>query len=144
MNRERLSRTLLTGVAAFTAGAALLGPATAATAATAAGGGTGALAGTWTSTDGDGSHQTLDISGSGNHVYSMLYVDDSATGACGGDPAQLSGPGFVDGDHVLMVAALVCLPGGNRFKERLTVGFHYDSGSGTLIDDFDIVWSRAG
>ena len=55
-----------------------------------------------------------------------------------------SGPGFVDGDDVLMVAALVCLPGGNDFRGRLAVGFHYDSGTDTLIDDFHIIWSRAG
>ena len=138
MNRARLPRTLLTGVAVLTASAALLGPATSATA---AGGGTGALAGTWSSIDTDGSHQTLSITGSGNGVYSMVYVDDSAT-TCGGDPARLSGPGFVDGDDVLMVAPLVCLPGGNQFRDRLAVGFQYDSGTDTLIDDFGIVWSR--
>lgn len=141
MNPARLPRTLLTGVAVLTAGAALVVPATGATA---AGGGTGPLAGTWTSIDSDASHQMLDITGSGNRAYSMVYVDDSATGACGGDPARLSGPGFVDGDSVFMVAVLVCYPGGNQLKERLTVGFHYDSGSDTLTDDFDIVWSRAG
>lgn len=141
MSRVKLPRTVITTLVAFTVGAALLVPATAATA---AGGGGGALAGTWTSMDADGSHQSLDITGSGNRVYSMVYIDDSATDACGGDPARLSGPGFVDGDSVLMVAALVCLPGGNDFRERLTVGFQYDSENDILIDDFDIVWSRVG
>jgi hypothetical protein len=134
-------RWVLALLAVITAGAALLAPATAAAAAE---GGSGTLAGTWTSIDADGSHQTLDITGAGNRVYAMVYVDDAATGACGGDPARLSGPGFVDGDDVLMAAALVCLPGGNDFRGRLTVGFHYDSGSDTLIDDFGIIWSRAG
>ena len=116
--------------------AAFLAPA----AATAA---SGTLAGTWTSVDTDGSKQTLDITGSGRHAYSMVYVDDSATGACGGSPARLSGPGFVDGSDVLMVASLVCLPGGNVVRSRLAVTFAYDSGSDTLADDFGIVWHRA-
>ena len=59
----------------------------------------GPLAGTWTSVDIDGSNQTLDIMGSGSHAYSMIYSDESATNACDGDPAVVSGPGFVDGDH---------------------------------------------
>ena len=141
MSQTTIRRRVLTILAVFTAGAALLVPATAAAA---PGGGGGTLAGTWTSIDTDGSHQTLDITGTGNRVYAMVYVDDAATGACGGDPARLSGPGFVDGDDVLMVAALVCLPGGNDFRGRITVGFHYDSGTDTLIDDFGIIWSRAG
>lgn len=80
--------------------------------------------------------------GSGNHAYSMVYVDDSATGACNGDPARISGPGFVDGSDLLMVATLVCLPGGNAFG-RITIGFEYDAGTDTLSDNFGIVWHRA-
>jgi len=140
MIRATLPRTVVTTVAAFTFGASLLAPVAAAVA---AGGGSGPLAGTWTSVDADGSHQTLDVTGSGHSVYAMVYVDDAAS-ACGGDPARLSGPGFVDGEDVVMVAPLVCLPGGNVFRGRLAVGFHHDSGTDTLIDDFDIVWSRAG
>ncbi len=141
MHRTTLPRALLTGVAVVTAGAALVGPATGASA---AGASSGPLAGTWTSVDGDLSNQTLNITGTGARVYSMVYDDDSAGDACGGNPARLSGPGFVDGDDVYMVAALVCLPGGNPFRKRLTVGFHYDSEADTLVDDFGIVWSRAG
>jgi Flp pilus assembly pilin Flp len=102
----------------------------------------GELAGTWTSIDTDGSHQTLEIMGSGNRAYSMIYVDDSATGACGGNPARISGPGYVDGDDLFMSGALVCLPGGNVFRERIGIGFHYDAGSDTFTDDFGIVWHR--
>ena len=141
MGRTTLGRRVCTILTVLTAGGALLVPATVAAA---AGGGSGPLAGSWTSIDADGSHQTLDITGSGNRTYAMVYVDDAATGACGGDPARLSGPGLVDGEDVLMVAALVCLPGGNDLRERLAIGFHYDSGTDTLVDDFDIVWSRAG
>jgi hypothetical protein len=138
MSQTWVMRRVLALVAVFTAGAALLVPAT-----SAADSSSGTLGGTWTSIDGDGSLQTLDITGSGNRVYAMVYLDDAATGACGGDPARLSGPGFVDGDDVLMVATLVCLPGGNAFRGRLAVGFHYDGGTDTLTDDFGIIWSRA-
>jgi hypothetical protein len=140
MIRATLPRTVATTVAAFSLGAGLLAP----VASAAAAGGSGPLAGTWTSIDADGSHQTLDITGSGNTVYAMVYVDDAATDACGGDPARLSGPGFVDGEDVVMVAALVCLPGGNDFRGRLALGFHHDAGTDTLVDDFSVVWSRAG
>lgn len=103
----------------------------------------GPLAGRWTSIDADGSTQTLDIRGSGRTVYAMTYVDDAATNACGGNPARLSGPGYTDGSDVVMVASLVCLPGGNVVRERLTIEFHYDGGAGTLTDAFGIVWHRA-
>lgn len=104
--------------------------------------GTGPLAGEWTSTDtADGSHQTLEVTGSGNRVYSMAYVDDWAT-ACAGNPARLSGPGYVDGDGVHMVAALVCLPGGNHLRQRLTIAFQHDTQNDTLTDKFGIVWNR--
>ena len=116
------------------AGVALAAPASAAS---------GPLAGTWTSTDTDGSHQTLDIMGSGSHVYSMIYVDDAATQACDGDPARLTGPGVVDGEALVMNAVLTCQPGGNVIRSRLTVGFVYDSSTDTLTDDFGIVWHRA-
>jgi hypothetical protein len=104
----------------------------------------GDLAGSWTSVDNDGSLQTLDVSGSGANVYAMVYKDESATGACAGAPARVSGPGFVDGDEVMMVGSLVCVPGGNVFRSRLVIGFAYDAGSDTLTDSFGIVWQRAG
>jgi hypothetical protein len=105
---------------------------------------TGELAGTWISVDADGSVQTLDITGSGETAYSMVYVDESATGACNGAPARVSGPGFVDGDVVVMFGTLVCLPGGNVFRSRLTLGYEFDPGTDTLTDSFGIVWHRTG
>jgi hypothetical protein len=137
MNAVTLPKSVLKTCAVVASAAALLIPATSAEAA-----GGGSLAGTWTSIDTDGSQQTLDIRGSGTIVYSMVYVDNSAT-VCGGDPARLSGPGYVEGDNVLMVAVLVCQPGGNVLKERLTIGFQHDTEAQTLTDDFGIVWHRA-
>jgi hypothetical protein len=104
----------------------------------------GGLAGTWTSIDGDGSLQTLDVTGSGQTAYSMVYVDESATVACDGAPARISGPGFVDGDVVVMYGTLVCIPGGNVVRSRLTLSFEYNPDTGTLTDSFGIVWQRAG
>jgi hypothetical protein len=103
----------------------------------------GELAGTWTSVDSDGSNQTLDIMGSGNQVYSMIYFDESATSACDGDPARVSGPGFVDGNDLVMVGTVVCLPGGNQFRSRFDISYDYDAGTDTLTDAFGIVWHRA-
>jgi hypothetical protein len=103
----------------------------------------GGLAGTWTSLDTDGSTQTLSITGSGDKAYAMVYGDESATGACNGAPARIVGPGFVDGNVVVFEGTLVCLPGGNPFRSRLTLGFGYDAGSDTLTDSFGIVWHRA-
>ena len=103
----------------------------------------GGLADTWISVDRDGSTQTLTITGSGGKAYAMVYVDESATGACNGAPARIVGPGVVDGNDIVMEATLVCLPGGNPFRSRLAIGFSYDAGSDTLTDSFGIVWHRA-
>jgi hypothetical protein len=133
-----MNRTTLTTAAVLLATAsAVLAPSVAFAA-------SGTLAGTWTSIDDDGSTQTLDITGSGHHAYSMVYVDDSATGACDGNPAQISGPGFVEGEDVVMIGTLVCLPGGNDLRTRISVFFDYDTGTQTLTDSFGIVWERAG
>lgn len=104
----------------------------------------GGLAGRWSSVDGDGSTQTLSITGSGGQAYAIVYDDESATGACSGAPARIVGPGFVDGNDVVMEGTLVCLPGGNPFRSRLAIGFSYDAGTDTLTDSFGIVWHRAG
>ena len=104
----------------------------------------GPLAGTWTSVDTDGSNQTLGIAGSGARVYSMFYVDDAATGVCGGDPARITGPGHVVADGIVMAGTLTCSPGGNLLRERIVIGFAYDGSDDTLTDDFGIVWHRTG
>lgn len=103
----------------------------------------GPLAGTWTSVDTDGSNQTLTVTGSGQRTYSMVYHDEAAHSACDGNPATLSGPGFVDGDTVVQVGALTCQPGGNVFRTRIAIGYTYDGSTDTLTDDFGIVWERA-
>lgn len=101
----------------------------------------GSLAGTWTSTDTDGSNQTLTITASGRRVYAMSLYDDAAS-LCGGAPALATGSGNVEGDTLLMRAAAVCLPGGNVLRGVIGIGFVH-TGDDTLIDDFGVVWSRA-
>jgi hypothetical protein len=49
----------------------------------------------------------------------------------------------VDGDSLVAVGVLVCLPGGNVLRERLAIGYQYDPGTDTLTDDFGILWHRA-
>lgn len=103
----------------------------------------GVLSGTWTSTDHDGSHQTLRVAGSGKGAYAMFIFDDSATGACDGRPAHVVGKGVADQGSVLMQATLTCLPGGNVLRHRISVEFFYSAGSDTLTDQFGVVWHRA-
>lgn len=101
------------------------------------------FAGTWTSIDTDGSNQTLRITGSGQGSFSVFYFDDSATSACGGAPAQLVGTGDADGDVLVTVGTIVCRPGGNFLRFRISVGYEYSAGTDTLTDDFGVTWSRS-
>ena len=103
----------------------------------------GPLAGTWTSTDTDGSNQTLTITGSGRRAYAVTYFDDAATSLCDGAPAMVNGSGRVDGDDLFTRGAAVCLPGGNRLRGVITIDYTYDAATDTLTDAFGIVWSRA-
>ena len=103
----------------------------------------GPLAGTWTSVDGDGSAQTLNVSGSGTRAYSVVYRDEEATSACGGNPAQVAGPGYVVGEDLLTVGTIVCVPGGNSLG-RIEIFYDYDAATDTLTDQFGIQWYRVG
>ncbi len=102
----------------------------------------GALSGTWTSIDTDGSSQQLDIMGSGTRTYAMVLFDESAT-ICGGSPAMVVGPGSVDGDGVQMSATVTCLPGGNPVRGRITLGFVYSPGTDSLTDETGVIWHRS-
>jgi hypothetical protein len=107
--------------------------------------GQGELAGNWTSVDLDGSHQTLNITGAGNPSYAMFLQDDETSGACGGQPAQLVGLGSADGDELVMLGSLVCLPGGNPIPgTRIFFSFEHDPAADTLTDFTGVVWHRAG
>ena len=129
----RARNLLLASTLAVALGGALAPAATAAP---------GDVAGHWTSIDNDGSSQTLDVRGSGNNVYSMFLYDDSATSACDGDPARLTGTGVLDGDLLVMNGALTCQPGGNPLRFHIDFAFVYSAGSDTLTDLSGVVWHR--
>lgn len=104
----------------------------------------GALAGTWTSEDLDGSNQSLELRGAGNPGYAAFLRDDFTSGVCGGPPAKLVGPAVADGDVLVVRGTLVCLPGGNPIPGvRVFLTFQYDAGTDTLTDDAGVVWERA-
>jgi hypothetical protein len=102
--------------------------------------------GHWASTDvADGSSQTLDVSGSGvGGTHATQLHDTVASFACGGGPANVQGPGRVDGSQMYVVFTVTC-PGGGRPPVRGRIGpaiYTYDSGSDTLSDDSGNVWHR--
>jgi hypothetical protein len=103
----------------------------------------GPFLGTWTSVDTDGSDQWLRINGGGSDHYAMYLYDESATVACGGAPARVTGSGTADGDDLLMRGALTCAPGGNVVRGRLALDFHFDSATDTLTDFSGVVWHRS-
>lgn len=98
------------------------------------------FAGTWTSIDTDGSHQTMKISGSTAGSLGVRYYDDVGT-VCGGDPARFAGTGRVDGDVLEADVLLVCIPGGNVFG-HITIEATYDASTDTLSDPSGVVWTR--
>jgi len=98
------------------------------------------FAGTWTSIDTDGSHQTMRISGATAGALGVRYYDDVAT-VCGGDPARFAGTGWVDGDVLEANVLLVCLPGGNVFG-HITIEATYDANTDTLSDPSGVTWTR--
>jgi hypothetical protein len=103
----------------------------------------GELAGSWTSTDTDGSSQTLAVRGSGQGVYSVFLVDDAATSACDGAPAMFVGSGTFDGETLAVFGTLTCMPGGNVFRTRIPFEFTYSAGTDTLTDFTGVTWTRA-
>jgi hypothetical protein len=100
--------------------------------------------GSWTSTDNDGSHQTLDIQGSGQGGHHAMFLfDDFTSGACEGSPAHVQGAGVVDGDRLVMTGTLTCMPGGNPLRFRVSITFEYNPDTDTLTDDSGVTWYRA-
>ena len=102
--------------------------------------------GRWTSTDSDGSHQTVWIRGTSAHQprnVAVTYRDDVASRACDGDPAKVTGTGRFDEDVLHVRGALTCTPGGNHVHGRIDLGWTYDAGNDTLVGFDGIVWERA-
>jgi hypothetical protein len=99
--------------------------------------------GGWTSTDTDGSHQTLTVTGSAASKRAVTLYDDMAS-TCGGAPAQVSGSATADGAYLTMRGTLTCRPRGNIFRTRVGIAWEYDATTDTITDDFGVTWTRAG
>lgn len=104
---------------------------------------TSAFTGSWVSTDGDGSHQTLVVSA--GKRPSVVYQDFYASGCDNfGGPAThwvAAGTGTIESD-VLYVSFRKsgC---GNFLMGGYEDFYTYDAGTDTLTDQFLIVWTRS-
>jgi len=101
------------------------------------------FAGTWISTDYDGSSQLLIVSGGARP--SVVYQDFYASGCdrfAGPDTHWVAaGPGTIDGDTLF--AEFVKSGCGTFLQGGYTDWWVYDAGSDTLTDSAGIEWHRA-
>lgn len=131
-----MSRRFLAAVAALILGLAIPAAAIAAPASS-------PFAGTWVSTDTDGSSQLLIVSGGGHP--SVVYQDFYASGCdnyAGPDTHWVAaGPGAIEGDTLF---ADFRKSGCGTFLQGGYSDFWvYDAGADTLTDSFGIEWQRA-
>ena len=111
------------------------------------------FAGTWTSTDTDGSSQTMGIQHADGDEHEVVLHDDAAT-ACSGAPATVTGTARLSSVTELVVPQPVATcddgstpmtPDGQRLDEVLTeITFVHDPDTGTLTDSYGVVWRRPG
>lgn len=117
----------------------------------------GPYVGSWESTDTDGSHQSMVIRRSGSGEHLVVMHDDLATGACAGAPATVTGTGLVETDGTLRISAEVTCDDGStpapqgdpavapELRDGLAhLTFAHDQETGTLVDNFGVVWRRPG
>ena len=71
-----------------------------------------------------------------------MSLSDDAASLCGGAPALATGSGVVEEDELFMRAAAVCLSSGNLLRGVIGIRFIRASAD-PMIDDLDVVWSRA-
>ncbi len=108
-----------------------------------------AFIGAWTSTDIDGSSQTLNIGGGRGGNRHVRYYDDGAT-VCGLDPdtgdflsaASARGSLSVSGNILSGNLDLYCLTAPRTFAGNFTFTYTYDPSTDTLTDWLGVVWSR--
>ena len=101
-----------------------------------------AFAGTWISTDSDGSRQALSIGRGSNPAVTYLdfYANSCATAGARSTQFVATGRGTIDDTQLW-----VDFRDGGCGRHKLGpfgLGFWYDSGSDTLTDDFGITWYR--
>jgi hypothetical protein len=110
----------------------------------------GPFVGRWTSTDTDGSHQTMTIRALGDGAYAMVLRDDM-TGPCSG-PSTDSGTGrlaatatprgrVVD-ELIITGIETVCEDGGEPVGAVTSLTFVHRSRSDTIRGGVGVVWSR--
>ena len=80
--------------------------------------------GNWTSTDTDGSAQTMEIGIAADGSTQMTVHDDAATAACAGAAATVTGTGLLDGigDLVITLTSLTCADGSEPAVRPENVG----------------------
>lgn len=97
--------------------------------------------GTWTSVDNaDGSNQIMDVRvNPANRARIVLRDDDGLI--CGGGSALIArGKGSLSGDVITVDYKIKC---DNGLKATVTgITYTYDAATGTLTDNFGVVWSR--
>jgi hypothetical protein len=109
--------------------------------------------GTWVSTEGDGSIQTMVIEVSEDGTVEVAGQDDYAS-VCSGAPSTMVGTGRLEGSTALVVASpmLTCDDGsepqalsGPPLEEQLqNLTFVHHSQTDALTDNFGVVWHRVG
>lgn len=101
------------------------------------------FAGTWVSTDFDGSSQLLLVSGGARPsvVYQDFYASGCDTHASPATHWVAAGRGTIEGD--VLVANFVKSGCGTFGQGGYEDSYVYDAGADTLTDSFGIVWTRA-
>ena len=109
--------------------------------------------GTWVSTDGDGSSQTMVVRASSEGAFEIVVRDDAAS-VCSGAPSTMTGTGRLDDARRLVIPSpvLTCDDGsepealsGPPLEEQLrNMTFIHDPESDSLTDNFEMVWRRQG
>ena len=107
--------------------------------------------GTWISTDGDGSTQTMTIRALGDGAVEITVQDDAAS-VCSGAPSTMTGTGRLEGSTELVVPSpvLTCDDGsepealsGPPLEEQLRdLTFVHDPQTDAFTDNFGSVWER--
>jgi len=105
--------------------------------------------GMWTSTDIDGSTQTLVIGGGSTDTYRVRFFDDGAT-VCGLDPdtgdflsgASATGSLNALGGTLSGPLPLYCLESPPVLVGNFDFQYTYDSATETLTDWLGVVWHR--
>ena len=107
--------------------------------------------GTWISTDGDGSTQTMTIRALGDGAVEITVQDDAAS-VCSGAPSTMTGTGRLEGSTELVIPwpVLTCDDGsepealsGPPLEEQLRdLTFVHDPQTDAFNDNFGSVWER--